>query len=583
MPNQTPATRRQPRAATDLRRAISPQTWLANRARNALRRPAFIGAISAGTFVTALVSMIVVPRAQRRDAEPIRTAPRPDTLALASSAATAKVRLAEADSSLALARSRSTAAAADSFARTSMAQQDSLHARLTRFERLLTLAAQAPLFSSYKALAETPELRGDVRVAVLLDSLSIIEREREAVGAAGGVDPVFVSLTARANEMGRAIQAIATQHRAALLAELSIAEPATSAGSGGAAPVDTALLLATRDSLRLALAQSSAELSRRREVSRGLDRDEELAHARATAVAPPLAMLGAAFVLSAAIGFGFAFLGELRRPRAADDAELERYLGVRVLATVETPVPSVDRGRRQADRAAPPYLNPGAQGYQLAYLGLSTEQPSVLMTTVTGDDPAVAAVVCCNMAAVAADEARNTLVIDLEPTCSASATLRVRARPGFSDIRSGQATWPDATVAAPVGRNKTVDLVPCGVSGRASTDQLIQAMRQDTPRLARYYDAVLVIAGAADVAAGFPTALLSPDVVFCAQAGVTPLKKLRTQLERIGSAGGVVRGVVLWNAERPSLPTPREVEETSRKRLPAEQRIAVAASGPEGR
>src|SRR5262245_26119003 len=48
--------------ASDLRRAISRQTWLANRARNALQRPAFIGATSVATFVTALVSLIVVPR-----------------------------------------------------------------------------------------------------------------------------------------------------------------------------------------------------------------------------------------------------------------------------------------------------------------------------------------------------------------------------------------------------------------------------------------------------------------------------------------------------------------------------------------
>ena len=59
-------------------------------------------------------------------------------------------------------------------------------------------ADNAPLLGSFRALAEAPQMRGDPRVKQLLDSLVEIERERESFNAVGGVDPVFVALTARA-------------------------------------------------------------------------------------------------------------------------------------------------------------------------------------------------------------------------------------------------------------------------------------------------------------------------------------------------------------------------------------------------
>lgn len=239
--------------------------------------------------------------------------------------------------------------------------------------------------------------------------------------------------------------------------------------------------------------------------------------------------------------------------------EVERLLGVRVLSTVETPMPSVERGRRQADKEAPPYFDPGAEGYQLAYLGLATEHATELMATVTGDDAGIAAVVACNLAAIAADEARSTLVVDLEPTCSASAALRTRVHPGIADMVNQDVSWPDATVAAAVGRDKTVDLVPHGLSAVVSTEQLVDLFNRDAERLIRYYDAIFLVAGPADVSAGLSTNLPSPEVLYCARPGITPLRKLRDELEGMRGVGALVRGIVLWNAERPILPAPREL------------------------
>ena len=446
----------------------------------------------------------------------------------------ARLRFATAESALVVARGKitadSTAAAqqlaADTLPGFSGAVADSLEWRLRTLDRLRLRTVQAPLPTSYRALAEAPELRSDPRIRALLDSLSDVERERQGFGAVGGVDPVFVALTSRANDLGRAIVAIGDERRNAIQAQLQPQAPPVAT----ATPVDTAAHSALRDSARLAFDVANAELGRRRAATLAVDREEKRARERAAAVAPPLAMLASAFVLSAVIGFAFALFGELRKPRVSDANELERYLGVRVLSTIESAMPSIGRGRRQADRTAPRYFDPGAEGYQLAYLAIATDHPEMLAVTVTGDHPGITAVIACNMAAVAADEARNTLVVDLEPTCSASAALRAPARPGVVDILHQRGSWPDVTIPASVGRDKTISLVPHGVDGRGDPQAIVELVRDGSERFARYYDAVFLLAATIDVAAGLPAAAPAPEVVYCAQPGITPLRELREAL-----------------------------------------------------
>lgn len=575
------------RSGTDLRRAISRQAWLASRARNALHRPAFIGAISVATFVTAIVSMIVVPRMQPRPDAVIPVAPRPDTMTLLIGIGTARLRAREADSTLLTARAEvlelarrraedSLAAARlmDSLGVNPVATRDSLTRYIAAVGRVVARAEQAPLPSSYRAVADLPDLRGNPQVLALVDSLNDIEREREAFGAIGGVDPVFVAFTTRATEIGRAIIALALQRRAAAAAELAAMQPMPAA-SLQVAQVDTMPLLAVRDSVAGAVQQAEAELARRRQQAVALDREEERARERANAVAPPLALLAAAFVLSAVFGFGTAFFRELRNPCVTNAQELERYLGVRVLSTFENVEPSVERGRREADRAAPPYFEPGAEGYQLAYLALATDHPALLTVTVTGDDPVIAAVLACNLAAVAADEARSTLVVDLDPRSSASAALRTRAAPGIADVLAGRAEWPDVTVQARVGRDKSVDLVPRGLGSFAPND-VVALLARNGDRLSRYYDAIVVLAPPEIITAGLPASLSSTDLIYSAQPALTPLRALRAELEQLSLAGADLRGVVLWDAERPRLATPSELAGKARKRSEPEPATAVA-------
>jgi hypothetical protein len=539
------------RSALDLRRAIPRHVWLANRARNALGRPAFIIAISIGTFVTAVAS-IAIGTLARRDDVVITPTPRPDTLTLLGAEATGRLKIAEVDSVLSLARAR-----VDSIRQlppavlVDQAKRDSLANRVQILEQLMARADQAPLPPQYRALAAAPELKGDPRVQPLVDTLTQVEQDREALASAGGVDPVFVALTTRVNDLGRALQGIAVERRNVMLGDLAALGPAQPTPTE---LPDTSRIAFTRDSVRQSLEGVSTELAKRRAAARQLDIEEARARERATAIAPTHAMLGAAFVFSAVIGFAFALVGEVRKPRVTNAAELERYLGVRVISNAPTPIKSPDRGRRQADRSAPPYFNPSAEGYQLAYLALATEHPTLLMATITGDDPVIAAVVGCNLAAIAADEARNALVVDLDPSRAASAVLRARSQPGITDIILHDTPWPAATTAAEAGRDRVVDLVPYGsASSPIAFDRVSALLARDSNRLARYYDAVLLVARPEDLVAGLTASLPSPEFLYCAQPGITLLHELREQLDAASAAGAVVRGIVIWDALRPDL------------------------------
>ena len=84
----------------------------------------------------------------------------------------------------------------------------------------------------------------------------------------------------------------------------------------------------------------------------------------------------------------------------------------------------------------------------------------------------------------------------------------------------------------------------------------------------------------ATVASDLPKALPSPEVLYCARQGLTPLRRLRDDLRAIRAAGGLVRGIILWDAPRPILPALREAAGRTARRQSVEHendRFAVAA------
>jgi hypothetical protein len=560
---------------------------MAARARNALRRPVFIGAVSILTFIASLVALVVVPQQARRAAAQLRpaAAQRPDTEPTAAALAEAERQVRVADSTLLVARNQiaqlvaaTAAGAPDSLAGgvvltdSMRTHRDSLAAQVAQLGQLLTRADNAPLLGSYRALAEAPAMRGDARVRQLLDSLVEIERERESYNAVGGVDPVFVALTARANELGRAIEGMANARRSALRQEMAAFTPAAPTVADIMASrgiPDTLEQIGKATSARAAAAGVADRLARERAELATLDAREERARELANLGASPPAMLAAALIFGAVIGFGFALVDEVRHPRIADAYEAERATGVRVLGVISPLPQSPERGRRSSDRNAPPYIDPGADGHQLIYLHIATAGSNVLMLTITGDNPAVSAIVAINFAAIAADEARSTLLIDTDAGASTVATaLRFRSSQGLSGLVTQKLSWPEAVRSARIGRDSSIDVVPSGPD--APPFQSVSALLQsDASRLARRYDTIALVSSAEQVLSGLPSVLPIPDVVYCVRAGQTPIAQLKRALEDIERTGGRIRGIVLWNAPDPVLSEVRPAEARQAAEVPA--------------
>lgn len=546
--------------------------WIAARAKNALRRPLFISTVSVLTFIVSLMALVVVPRQARKAAVAMRpaAASRPDTEPTVGALRQAEGEVAAAEAALARTRTdlAQLVAATAAVAATDTAigggqlsagvrgKRDSLAGQVAELGRLIARSENAPLLGSYRALAQAGPMQGDVKVKAQLDSLVEIEHERDSYSAVGGVDPVFVALTARANELGRNIESLADARRTALRKELAVLAPPPPILPADIAsrPVpDTVARKKDVDAAREASAGVASRLTRERAELAGLDVREERARELANIGASPSAMLAAALVFGAMLGFGVVLLDEVRHPRVADGYEVERMTGIRVLGEIRRLPPSPDRGRRTAERTAPSFIDPGADGHQLVYLTIATTGVNTVMLTVTGETPAISAVVAINFAAIASDEARDTLLIDTDGTASTvAAALRIRPSAGVSGLARGQVDWSQAIRTANLGRDRTIDVVPSG-EGVMATDELTALLRRDVETLSRRYDAIVVVSALDQSVAGVSAAVPVPDVLYCVRAGQTAIADLKRSIEEIRATGAQVRGVVLWNAPDPHL------------------------------
>jgi len=571
---------------SEYRLIIPRAAYLAARARNAMHRPIFIGAVSFGTFVTALVALVVVPQQGKRAAQAIAPKPgeRPDTMVLAKAVAGANSHIAATE--LALSAARTKAAVLSQAANDTLldpvlaARRDSLSRRLAGLEALLARTETAPLAASYRALAESPELSGHASVKVLLDSLTDIERERDASATSGGADPVFVALTARATEIGRALQNIGVSRRDTLRNAISSIAPPARPTAAELAQADTMRRIVARDSANAALATATAQLASARLRLEDLDRRAERARALANPLsAPPYALLASAIVFGMVLGFGAALTQELRRPRIADAREAERVAGARVISVIRPRPPSPERGRRMADRVAPPHIDPGNDAHQLVWLFVGPPASALLMLTVSGENSLIAAIVAANLGAVAAEEARNVIVIDTDTQLSpVSSALRIAAQPGLQDIVDGRVSWPEATQHATIGRDRVIDVIPSGV-GLAPPDvrQVSDLLRRDAARMARHYDTILISASKELTLSGLPGVLPRHDVIYCAKLGSTPHSELKNAIHSIRLAGGNPLGIVLWDDVDPAPIAPAERAAGVRPQRTAEMEALVGS------
>ena len=557
--------------------------WMAARARNALRRVVVFGIVGGVVFIAALIAFVLVPRNASRKA--LAVAAQIEAKTDSSPVVAARDRyLAEVtavDSALDAARRAANPVPApviDTFPPAVRAQRDSLGAQLVTLNRLIDRAENAPLPTSYRALAASPEVAADPKVRVLLDSLAGIERDRNAFGAVGTVDPVYLALTSRANAIGRSIQAVADAKRGEIRGKLALIRPAPAPVVKPAITVDTAKLLAQRATVQQSYSQATRQVDQISSKNLRIDRESARARELSNVGAPPWAMLAAAVVLALAVGFAASFGTELKRPHIADPREAEQVSGARVLTVIRPPEVVVERSRRQADIEAPPLIDVVSESYRTLYLHIASVEASVPIVTIAGDDPGIVATVAANLAASAAYEARSTLLVDVDPTtCSVASVLRIRPDPGLSGIITGISTWPEAIVPTTIGRDRPLDVLPSGTrrSGLPEAN-VVEEVKKELARMQRRYDFIIIAAPTSYVQRSATSIIPAPDVILCARIAHTTVGGLKTAVDTLRGADMRIHGLVLWDAEMPQLETREEMLGSTRQSEAFQPELAAA-------
>ena len=542
---------------TRRRRAEMRAAWVAARTRNTLRHPVRLAAISGTVFVAALVLLVLAPRDARRASQriaPLSTHWR-DTVSLLHLSDETKRKLATADSTLAMRRAlaaRQVVPPPDTLSTPARAARDSLALASAELSRLLDRVETSPLPQSYRALGESRWLGDDPRVRAMLDSLADVEREREDFGAGGGVDPIFVALTARATAIGRSIQAIAETRQSLIRDSLALLRPAVVAPVVLA--VDTLGPLQRRDSAQVRLDSIAMALDSARRANRLTERQLQEARAQANVVAPPIAILAAALVLGVTLGFGTALSIEIGQPRVSDLQEAERVTGARVLAVIRPREIPPERARRKADLRLPPLIDPTSDAYRLLASHASVSGPSRVVVTITGDVPSVTATIAANIAAVSANEMRSTLLVDADlENRPVTSVLRLPPRFGVGAVVAGAADLSASAIQTPVGRDRWLEVVQSGTEERGPiSTREAEALRGAIARSARHYELTVVITPferANDVR-------VAPAVLVCVHVAHSLVGTLRSAVAALRDSGAQIIGIVLWAAEAPSLEPP---------------------------
>lgn len=536
--------------------------WIAARARNALRRRALVSAVSGAAFVCVLIGLILIPRettrlvrvaSQHPSEKPVDTTASADALVLA------RASIRQADSALAAARRvvalqrPAVAIPQDTLSPALRRERDSLTTMLALLDAAMTRAAESPLPPAFKSLGTSRALVGDQRVRVWLDSLDQVDKLRAPFGALGAGDPIYVALTARVNELGRSIRDAASEKRSELRAHIApLAPPPPPVVTLQTTHVDTTGFVNARVAATEELLLARQQLDSLRRGNAKIDTAATLARAVANVGAPPIAMLGAAFVIALAVAFSIVCVGEVRHPRVAHMREGEAVSNARVLSVIESSS-VVERGRRQSDIEAPPLIDITSENYRTLYLHLAATGASVPVVTLTGDIPAVVATVAANLAAVAAYEARSTLLVDGDPSTSAIASLlRIESDPGLLGVLGGREELSVAIVTTKIGRDRPLDVLPSGHGriGTVSTDA-VSKLHDSLARMERRYDFIVIAVPSGYAQLATNTIIPAPDVIVCAQVGVTEIADLRAAVKGLRAAGKLVHGIVLWDDEAP--------------------------------
>jgi hypothetical protein len=518
---------------------VSRAEWLGARAALAGRRIGRFALGAVATFLTVLLVLLVIPQlgVSVNQAKPAASEGTEDTVPLVRATTDAQRTLARAESLYEGGR-RGAAPGADAHARLSPAQRalrDSLEALLAELDSLLNRSAKAPLQASYKALTFARALKGDPKAVLLTDSLAALQRRRAALAPEGGTERSFANLTTQINDIGLTIRDVAERRRDALAREMAVMD----SSAQRAAAVDTASTREARDGAKAwsARAASSLAAARRRNAAR--EQRQADARDRANRRVPPIAMLAAATVLAMIIGFSVSLFMEIARPTVGTAREAE--------SLAHCPVIVVAREDRPSATAT------GIDPFRMLYLGLTATGARIPAVEICGDERAVVATVAGRLALAAAGDASATLVVDADAEGSPVAGYyRQRPEPGFTDAMAGVRLWREVTQPVGASDGLAIDVVPGGSLRREEPDLATRAAaRQEFARLRGDYDFCIAV-GSSDAAVARLSGLLErPLVLLCAVVGQTTLASLTGRTARLRTAGALLHGIALWDAEVP--------------------------------
>jgi Mrp family chromosome partitioning ATPase len=330
--------------------------------------------------------------------------------------------------------------------------------------------------------------------------------------------------------------------------------------------VDTLRFLTDKANAIATAQTASAEIARIRAQNQRVDGEMEHARDLANLGAPPWAMLAAALVLAAALGFAGSLILELNHPHVADAREAEQISGERVLTVIGPSATVVERSRRQTDVDAPPLIDVVSEAYRTLYLHIASVGAGLPVVTVTGDEHEIVGTVSSNLAASAAYEARSALLVDVDAsTCSVAAVLRVPPDPGLSGILSGTATWAEAIKPTTIGRDRPLDVLPSGTKRSGMLEpHVTDAVKKEFARLQKRYDFIIIAAPTSYVQRTATSVIPSPEALLTARIGHTRLSTLKSAAESLRGANMTIQGIVLWDAPFPHLENKEELISSTR-------------------
>jgi Mrp family chromosome partitioning ATPase len=285
----------------------------------------------------------------------------------------------------------------------------------------------------------------------------------------------------------------------------------------------------------------------------------------ALSVAPPSGLPAASAALAFAalllggllFRFGAALSREIRSPALANAREAESHAGVPVVATV-----------RDALLDGPARFRPsGVDPFRMLYLGLTATGTRTRTAVVTGNDAEIAAAAGARLAIAAAADHRATLVIDLDPALIALArVLRERAEPGLTDALAGAFRWRE--VARPIGSSDglPITLLPAGTErDDLVTGDPLDRLMEEFGRFRAGFELTILVAPAASL--DLAHRLVGPSPLLLATStGGASVETFAAECAALRAAGRRLHGVILWDADRPSLPSRAELAALVSKR-----------------